>query len=426
MVQARWTTALLLCCAGIVCAPLAGCHNSQAADQKKEMPPPTVFYSLPQVERVTDSEDFTGHTAAVNSVTVKAHIGGFLDKVNFKDGDEVKAGQVLAEIDPRPFQDDFNRNEALVAQAQQHLVRLDSDFKRAQKMLDSRAISQEQYDQYHFDYLEGEAALQAARAARESSKQNLDYTKVLAQISGRVSNRKVDPGNDVTADVTEITTIVSEDPIYAYFDVDENTALRLRRLAEKDKAAGTPRKRYEVSLGLTDEKDFPHKGTIDFTDNIVDPQTGTERLRGVFPNPTHFLLPGLFIRARLPIGEPHDALVIPDRALASDQGRKFVYVIDKDSQAVYRSVTVGQPFGDGMRVIVDGLSSGERVVVSGLQRIMKADQKVEPKLEEPAKDKLNSDSAKSSQPASGAKAEETPNASPASPAAPANPTAPKP
>ena len=203
-----------------------------------------------------------------------------------------------------------------------------------------------------------------------TAKLNLTFTKVLAPFTGRISQRLVDPGNLIVADTTPLTTIVTEDPIYAYFFVDEHTLLRVRRLNEKNKVKSMQDTRPEVQLGLTDEGDeFPHKGTINFEDNQVDQQTGTLRLRGIFPNADRLLSPGLFVRIRLPIGQPHDALVIPEEALGTDQGRKFLYVVDDKNIAQYRPVTVGSAYGDGMRVVTEGLTAGERVVVNGLQRV---------------------------------------------------------
>jgi RND family efflux transporter MFP subunit len=232
-----------------------------------------------------------------------------------------------------------------------------------------KSISQEQFDQYRFDYIEAQAALQAAIANRKLSQQNVDWSKVVAPISGKVSRRMVDPGNLVVADNTGtlLTTIVTEDPIYGYFDVDEHTLLRLRRLIEQGKIKkdlDSP-----VSLALSDEDGFPHPGTINFIDNQVDAQTGTLRFRGVFKNSDRILSPGLFIRVRLPIGEPHQALVIPESAINTDQGRKFVWVVNDKKQATYTSIQVGAPYPGERRVIESGLNTGDRVIVSGLQRI---------------------------------------------------------
>ena len=191
----------------------------------------------------------------------------------------------------------------------------------------------------------------------------------------------VDPGNLIVADNTPLTTIVTEDPVWAYFDIDEHTSLRIQRLEEKNHVGSQQMTDAEVDLGLVDEQGFPHKGKIDFVDNQVDTNTGTLRLRGVFQNSNGLLTPGLFVRIRLPIGKPHQAMIVPEEALQTDQGRKYVFVINNDSDVVeYRSLTVGDTYSDGLRIVEDGLKPDDRVIVSGLQRV-KPGLKVSPKLE---------------------------------------------
>jgi len=345
-------------------------------------PPPQVYYARPEPQLITDFEDFTGHTEAVKTVQVRSRVSGYLMKVNFEDGAEAAQGTVLFEIDNRPFAADLANKEALVVQSERHVERLKSDYERAQKMVGSHSISQEQFDQYRFDYIEAQAALKAATASRDLSQQNVDWAKVIAPISGKLSRRMVDPGNLVVADNTPLTTIVTEDPIYGYFDVDEHTLLRLRRLIEQGKIKkdlDSP-----VSLALSDEDGFPHPGTINFVDNQVDTQTGTLRFRGVFKNSDRVLSPGLFIRVRLPIGEPHQALVIPESAINTDQGRKFVWVVNAKNQATYTSIDAGAAYPGERRVVESGLNSGDRVIVSGLQRVLRSGMPVDAKELKPA------------------------------------------
>ena len=219
----------------LMAVAVAGCERAQSQTQPPPPKPPIVYYTQPQSQQITDFEDFTGHTEAVKTVQIRARVSGYLVKVNFEDGAEVKEGDVLFEIDSRPYVADLENKEALVAQNERHLQRLNSDYDRAQKMLASKAISQEQFDQYRYDDIEEQATLRAAKASRDLAQLNVDFTQVRAPISGKASRRLVDAGNLVIADTTALTTIVSEDPIYGYFDIDEHTLLRIRRLVEEGK-----------------------------------------------------------------------------------------------------------------------------------------------------------------------------------------------
>ncbi len=324
--------------------------------------------ATPEIRDITDFEDFTGHLEALKTVQIRARVSGYLDKIFFDDGAEVAKDAPLFQIDPRPYQVDLENKEALLVQSQRHVERLTSDFNRAQQMLSSKAISQEQFDQYRYDLIEAQATLLATIASRDMSKLNMDFTRVASPIAGKISRRMVDPGNMVVADTTPLTTIVSEDPIYAYFDVDEHTLLRLRRLADATKAEG--KAAVAAKLALSDEQGFPHDGLINFIDNQVDPQTGTLRYRATFPNPNRLLSPGLFVRVRILIGDAHPMLVVPESALGSDQGARFLYVIDNKNLAALRYVKVGAQLDGGKRVVTDGLKSGERIVVDGLQRVI--------------------------------------------------------
>ena len=347
---------------------MVGCMRSQAQPAGPPPEPPEVLVSLPIVREVTDYADFPGRTEAVNAIEVRARVTGYLDKVNFKEGSDVKQGDLLFEIDPRPYQAELNRAEANVVQAQARFSRLEADYQRAQGLLPGQRISREEFDRIAGDRAEANAAIAVAKASRDLASLNLSYTKVEAPISGRISRRYIDPGNLVKADDTVLTSIVSLDPIYAYFDLDERSTLRAQRLIREGKVKWSPDADLPVFLGLADEEGFPQRGTINFADNRVDPDTGTWRLRGLFANPDHTLSPGLFVRMHLPIGEPYQAILVSEQALGTDQGQKFVYVVDEAGKADYRRVQVGRPH-DGLRVITDGLTRREKVVVSGLQRV---------------------------------------------------------
>jgi RND family efflux transporter MFP subunit len=347
---------------------MVGCLRSQAQPAGPQPEPPEVLVSLPIVREVTDYADFPGRTEAVNAIEVRARVTGYLDKVNFKEGSDVKQGDLLFEIDPRPYQAELNRAEANVVQAQARFGRLDADYQRAQGLLPGQRISREEFDRIAGDRAEANAAIAVAKASRDLASLNLSYTKVEAPISGRISRRYIDPGNLVKADDTVLTSIVSLDPIYAYFDLDERSTLRAQRLIREGKVKWSPDAELPVFLGLADEEGFPQRGMINFTDNRVDPDTGTWRLRGLFANPDQTLSPGLFVRMHLPIGKAYEAILVSEQALGTDQGQKFVYVIDEAGKADYRRVQVGR-LHDGLRVISNGLTRTEKVVVSGLQRV---------------------------------------------------------
>lgn len=331
--------------------------------------PPEVLVSLPTVEEVTDYEDFIGRTEAVRTVDIRARVTGYLEGFHFVDGGEVKEGDLLFEIDPRPYQAALDRAEATLAQARARQNRMEADFRRTNALYARGTVSREEFDLVVDNLAEARAAVGIGRAERDLARLNVDFTRVTAPFSGQISRTMVDPGNLVKADDTLLTTMVKVDPIRAYFDIDERTLLRIRRLIREGRVASQSEAEVPVLVGLADEADFPHRGQIDFSDNRVDPGTGTLQVRGVIANPApHVLAPGLFVRVRLPIGAPHRALMIDEVALGTDQGRKFLYVVDGRNKVAYRRVQVGV-LRDGMRVIEEGLDPGERVVVSGLQRV---------------------------------------------------------
>ncbi len=245
---------------------------------------------------------------------------------------------------------------------------MNHDLDRAKKLIDSKQISREQYDLVVGDRAESEAAVRVATANLGTANLHLSYTKVRPKVSGRISRTMFDPGNLVKADESILTTLVTLDPIFAYFEVDERTLLMMRRYVEQGKVKTGDEREVPVLMGLADEEGFPHRGTINFVDNQLDVATGTLQVRGTFPNPKHMLAPGLFVRVRLPIGDPYEAILIDEQALATDQGQKFVYVIDDAGNAQYRRIEVGK-LQNGQRVVRKGVALGERVVVSGLQRV---------------------------------------------------------
>ncbi|MGQ0636692.1 MAG: efflux RND transporter periplasmic adaptor subunit [Planctomycetaceae bacterium] len=329
---------------------------------------------MPSETLVTDFEQFPGRLMPAEIVDVRSRVSGYLDRVLFKDGDVVERGQALFEIDPRAYQAEFDRAQAAAGQAEAHLQRLRRQEDRAEGLLSRKAISQEDYETAVFDRREAEAALQSARASLELAQLELDFTKITAKIGGRMSRRLADPGNLVVADETSLATVVALDPIYAYFDIDERTLLRLQRLVQERKLPYSWNSELPVQLALADEDDFSagsYRGTLNFTDNQVDPASGSLRARALVQNPDGFLAPGLFVRIRIPVGPEHPALHIPEKALVSDQGQRFVYVVRDDDTVEYRRVKVGQSVGD-QRVVSEGLRLGDRVVVDGFHRLRRA------------------------------------------------------
>lgn len=343
-----------------------GCNRTPPAPPPAK--PPEVLVSHPLVQEIADYEDFTGRTESVASVEIRARVTGYLDKVAFKDGADVRKGDLLFEIDPRSYQAELERAEAALRQTEVRLKRLTQDYERALSLRSRGALSQEEYDKIAGDRAEADSALGAARAVRDLAQLNLSYTKIHAPLSGRISRRFIDPGNLVKADETVLTTIGDSNPIYITFDVDERTVLRVIRLIEAGKVKSALEVEVPVIAALADEEGFPHKGTINFVDNRIDPNTGTLRMRGVFPNPSGLMAPGLFARVRVPLGDPAPAVVIAEQALGTDQGQRFVYVVNDKDEAVYRRVQVGR-LNNGVRAIKEGLEPTDRIVVSGVQRV---------------------------------------------------------
>lgn len=347
-------------------ALVVGCSRPAAEPPVRVAPVVTV--SHPVEMEVVDNYYFEGYTAAVSSVDVRARVTGYLSKIYFQDGEEVKEGAPLFLIDPRPYQATLDQAKAELARSQALLKRLDSDLARAESLLPKRTISQQEYDKVAAERNEAAADVKAKEAAVEQANLNLHFAAIKAPISGRISRRLVTEGNLVAANETLLTTIVSLDPIYAYFDVDEPTVLKVQQLIREGKIQSARQGTVKVKLALDIDKGFPYEGTIDFIENRIDPSTGTLKIRAVFPNPKLALSPGLHARIEFPLGQPYKALAINERAIGAAQGRKFVFVVNEDNKVVERPVTLGVQ-KDHMRVVLDGLTPTDRVIVNGLQRV---------------------------------------------------------
>jgi RND family efflux transporter MFP subunit len=366
---------------------LSGCGTNNAAQPQKP-PPPEVIVATPTSGKYLEHEEFTGRLWPRRSVDIRARVSGYLDKVLFVDGADVAEGAPLFQIDARPYQAEFDRTSALVTQSEARMKRLESQLERSQRLIASNAISKEEYENLVFDRDEARGALQAALAARETAQLNLQFTTVKAPLAGRISRRLVDAGNLIKADDTNLAHLVALNPIDAYFDMDERTVLRLRRMWEESPELNG--KETKIKLALADDRqNFNLTGVMEFTDNQLEAGTGTLRLRARVDNDKLLLSPGMFIRCRYPIGEEREATFIPEQAIGSDQGKPFVYVIEKSKDpatgkeietALYREIKIG-PLEKGKRVVREGLKLTDRFVLTGLQRV-RPGQAVSTKTEE--------------------------------------------
>lgn len=361
----RWVAGTLLL------IQFGACGNSgqaPAAAPAAQMPPVPVKAGNPLKKEVTEWDEYTGRIEALQSVEIRARVSGYLDRVNFKDGDKVRKGDLLFVIDPRPYRADLNRAEAELERARTRLELARNSLQRAEHLRKSKAISEEDYDGRSKGVRESSAAVRSAEAAVQTARLNVDFTEIHAPISGRIGRELITVGNLVNADQTLLTTIVSTDPMYVYVDADERAVLRYRRLAESGQRTSARDARIAAELALLDETGFPHKGYIDYVEPRMDAGTGTLRARGVFPNPNELLSPGFFARLRIHAGKPHETLLIPERAIGTDQGQKFVWLAKADGSVEYRRIMPGAQFGP-LRAVAEGLAPEDRVVIEGIQKI---------------------------------------------------------
>ncbi len=347
---------------------IAGC-GGKATGNTRSAEPPAVIVTTPGEKDLADFVEFTGRTDAVESVEIRARVSGYLNKINFKPGKEVVAGDLLFEIDPRPYDAELQRSEGVLATAEASLKQATAEMDRAEGLHKKAISTQSDYDKAIADLAHAAAQVQSSKATVVQARLNLDFTKVTAPISGRTSRELMTQGNLVAADTTALTTIVSLDPMFAYFDVDERTLLDIQqRIREKKMVSARERDDVEIRLALANESGFPHVGVVDLVDNRVDAGTGTIQIRGRFPNADRLLTAGLFVRIQFQMGPSRKRLLIPERALAQQQGQRYVYVVTAENKIDRRNVTVGRRDG-ALRVIEDGLAPADRVVVKGQQRV---------------------------------------------------------
>ena len=332
------------------------------------MPPIIVKTVNPVSREVMEWDEYTGRIEAMQSVEIRARVSGYLEQVHFKDGQRVRKGDLLFEIDRRPFEADLKRARAELERTRTKLELATNDLRRAERLRESKAISDEEYDSRSKGLAESTATLHSADAALETATLNLDYTRVRSPIDGRIGRELITVGNLVNGDQTALTSVVSIDPVYVYMDADERSVLKYRRLSAAGQRSQGKSGRIVAQLGLIDETGYPHQGHIDYVDPRMDALTGTLHLRGIFSNPKELLSPGLFARIRIHGGSPHMALLIPGRAIGTDQDQKFIWIARQDGSLEYRKIIPGSQHGS-FRLIREGLKPGEAVIVDGIAKL---------------------------------------------------------
>ncbi|MCU5784497.1 secretion protein HlyD [Alcanivorax balearicus MACL04] len=357
----------------MVAVGLAGC-DARGEQEQAQMPPPAVKVAKVLDDPVMLWDDFTGRVAAPETVDLRPRVSGYIDKVSFEEGELVEQGDVLFVIDQRPYRARERAAAADLAQARSQYQLAKSEASRAERLVASRAISREEYDRRASAMVSARAAMNAAEAALETARLDLEYTEVRSPITGRAGRAMVTRGNLANADQTLLTTLVSVDPVYVYFESDSDSYLRGRELLGNGE--GT-----EVRIGLSGENGYPHRGKVDFIDNRLNASTGTLQFRAVVPNPDGRFKPGQFARVELPAERLDTALLIDSKALLTDQNRRYVYVVDDENKASRRNVDAGRTV-DGLVVIRDGLKPGERVIVNGVQKVFMSGMPVAPTLVE--------------------------------------------
>jgi multidrug efflux system membrane fusion protein len=362
---------LILRAAVPVIALAAAIACARADAQPGAPPPPKVTVATVVEQPVTEWDEFTGRLEAVDTVAVRPRVSGYVSKVTFDEGAVVRKGDVLFEIDARPFQAEVDRLRAERTRADAVVDRAESELQRAERLRTENAMSREEFDRRSAFAREAKAQVAAVSAALAAAELNLEFTRVTAPISGRVGRAIVTEGNLVSTgpgEATLLTTLVSIDPIHAHFDADESIFLKYVELARQGRRQNARAARQPIAMELAGETGYPRRGELDFLDNRLDPSTGTIRGRAMFRNPTGELTPGLFVRLRLQGTSKYPGVLIEDRAVGTDLDKRFVFVVKADRTIEYRPVTLG-PLVDGQRVVRSGLTPGEQIVVNGLQRV---------------------------------------------------------
>lgn len=351
---------------------LAGC-SAKEESKPAAPPPPEVTISQVVEREVSDSDVFTGRTESVEMVEVRSRVSGYLTEIHFTDGDEVNEGDALFQIDPRPFQATLEYAEGQKAQWDAKAARAAADVERYEKLVPTGAATPQDLDKANADLGEAKAAIKSAQATIDTARLDLEFAAITAPIAGQISRALITKGNLVRANVDLLTTVVSVDPIYVYFDVSERDLLRFR---DRSRSASTTQEvqpdvreqRIPVQLGLANETDFPHQGVMDFAENRIDSNTGTISVRARLDNTERVFKPGLFARVRVATSDKYKALLVSERAIGIDQGMRYILTVDDQNIVKQQFVELGPLQDDGLRVIVSGLKPAEWVVVNGLQR----------------------------------------------------------
>ena len=350
-------------------AVLAACSGGHA--EEAGMPPPPEVNAAPVlVKQVNQWDEFSGRVEAVQNVELRPRVSGYIDKVNYVEGQEVKKGDVLFLIDARTYQAAYEQANAELARARTQASLARSESERARRLSEQQAISTETWEQKRAAADQAVADVQAAKAAQDAAALNLEFTKVRAPINGRAGRAMVTAGNLVTAGdaASVLTTLVSLDTVHVYFDADEATFLRYAQMARKGERPSERDQALPVQIGLAGEQGFPHEGKVDFLDNQVVRSTGTIGVRALLDNADRQFTPGLFARVRLLGSGQFQAMLVDDKAVLTDQDRKYVYVVDKDGKAQRKDVQLGRT-ADGLRIVEAGLAAGDKVIVDGVQKV---------------------------------------------------------
>ncbi|WP_445428034.1 efflux RND transporter periplasmic adaptor subunit [Alishewanella sp. HL-SH05] len=373
----------ILMLASVAALALSACGNPEAAEQATAPAAPEVSVAQVVAERITEWDEFTGRLQAPQTVRLVPRVSGYIEQVHFSEGALVREGDLLLQIDPRPFTADVARLKAELQNAESAASLAESEFRRGERLSKQQAISTEALDSRLARQQQTAATVAAVKAALQRAELDLSYTRVTAPISGRVSYAMVTAGNFVTAGQTELTNVVSTDKMYAYFDVDEQSYLKYARLSNEGKRADTrDATGNPVYMALANDTDYQHIGQIDFVDNSVNQHTGTIRLRASFANQDNQLLPGLFARLKLVGSNSYDGVLIDEKAIGTDLNNKFVLVVNANNQLEYRAVTLGEKIND-LRIVKAGLAPSDKIVVNGLQRV-RPNMQISPKMVEMA------------------------------------------
>ncbi len=368
--------AVLAVATGIVLAFGDSVDGSKNVSAGNMPPPPEVSVAQVVSRDVRQWDEFTGRVTAVETVELRPRVSGYVERVAYEEGQEVRKGDLLFLIDQRSYRAAFDRARADLERARSEAKLAASELVRAQTLVDARAISGEEFDARNAAAAQGNASVRAAEAALDRARLDLEFTEVRAPIDGRAGRAVVTVGNLAQADSTLLTTLVSLDPVHVYFEADEQTYLGYNELARRGERGESLN---PVRIGLANETGYPHAGTLDFTDNQVDPRTGTIRARAVVPNPNRVFTPGLFARVQLEGSGVFHALLIDDKAVLTDQDRKYVFVLGPGNTAVRRDIELGNVIG-GLRVVSSGLEPADQVIVHGVQKVFVAGMPVAPQV----------------------------------------------